>query len=205
MAEKSPKQPNVVFRRVHGRIVPIRVSKREQIKRQEIRGGATLIAGGLTVATGLGVAAGKAEKAAKKFFSDRGGFLRKQAPQHRKPRKRRKKVDPRQMDLGETFTAKAKRRSKFSVRSQFFGRAAGAFLVGVGVERILEATTQDEEARSVFPKAELAGAAASGATLFGLRAGQSRRISKTISAAKKRGGKVAKTIIKLATRGKVRL
>ena len=140
---KRKNNNGVVFRRVRGRIVPIKLSKAQRARLNEGAAGAGIMAGGAAVGIGAGASITKAES-----------FLNRKSARNVRASKLFKsyKANHRQMSLfGHSKTTKANlllNKSRKRVRLgkslvppvKKFGKGAAAFLVGYGASKVVRAT-----------------------------------------------------------------
>jgi len=161
VAEKN----KVIFRRVRGRIIPIRVKSddpRLTKNRRKIAAGAAAVLGGLAITALAGAGAGRIAKSALKS-AKKSLFKQRASPLIKDPRLR-KLVDQR------AATQEATARVKFKISEKVLGAGAigiGGLFVGEGVTRIGEGLKKRE---ATLPEEVIGSATGLGVSVFAAKA-----------------------------------
>lgn len=155
---ETKKERKVIFRRIRGRIVPIRVKK--DAKKRDFLGGAALVGAG----AGIGFAGGRGSrkilrKATEQLTRGRRAFQQTQVA-------RFKMIDP---DVAAAFSTVGVKAVGKTTKFTHFARAtrigatlAGAGLIATGVQKLFEDKTIEKQFVS-----NVAGQAAATAFVFG--------------------------------------
>ncbi len=162
MAEKNK---NIIFRRVRGRIIPIRVKSddpRLTKNRRKIAAGAAAVIGGLAITALVGVGSGKVARSALKS-AKKALFKKRVSPLIKDPRLKR--LVSQRAEVQQTTA-----RVKFKVSEKLFVGGAiglGGLFIGEGITRIGEGLKKRE---ATLPEEVIGSATGIGVSAFAAKA-----------------------------------